>query len=383
MLDNQGDAIEVGDVISSSGIAIGAGAVANVVNVYFGGVLPALDLHALRGQLAARGAPPGALEAVDGALTNLPDAEAAYRQALRRAYGEWRDLFVELDMHADEVRRDRERPATLWMPPEVCAVQYVEQGRVERVKLGNLAEALERYPAIALLGEPGGGKTTALQHLAGELAQDDEDRLPLLVNLARYRHDDLLPFIAEAWPATLAQSPTLGDDLATVRTFTDPLLAHLEGYLKAGRLVVLFDALNEMPREPGYSRRREMLRAFIDRWQERGNRFAVSCRVLDYTGSELSGLQQVEVERLPVERVGEALIAYLPDKGTELWEQLQQAEHGPLLDLVRTPYFLAMLAATYAESDTPPTLPVGRAALLERFTTTLFEREVRKGPPTG
>jgi CHAT domain-containing protein len=378
--DKQGDVIEVGN-ITGSGIAIGAKAVASVVNVYFGGVIPTLDLHALREQLAVCGAPRKALEAVDKALAGLPYAEAAYRQLLRRAYGAWCDIFVDLDMHADEVRRGRLYSAAFWMQPEFCAVQHIGPRQVERVKLDHLSEALERYPAIALLGEPGAGKTTAMRHLAGELAQKDQDRLPLLVDLARYRHDDLLSFIADAWPATLAQSPGLSDDVAAVRAVTDPLLAHLQGYLKEGRLVLLLDALNEMPLAQGYSLRRERLRAFIDRWQKRGNRFIVSCRVLDYAGSELSGLQQVEIDRLPVERVGRALVAYLPDKGPELWEQLQRPRHRPLLDLLRTPYFLAMLAAIYAKTDVPSALPIGQAALLEQFTAILFEREARKGYP--
>jgi hypothetical protein len=149
MTGNQGDVVEVGNV-TGSGIAIGAGAVANVVNVHFDGVLPTLNLHALREQLVARSAPPDALATIDRALADLPRAEAVYRHLLHQAYGRRRDAFVDLDLHADEARHGRGQLAP-WMQPEFCAMEHIGRGQVKRVRLNSLTTALGRYPAIALL----------------------------------------------------------------------------------------------------------------------------------------------------------------------------------------------------------------------------------------
>jgi predicted NACHT family NTPase len=83
------------------------------------------------------------------------------------------------------------------------------------------------------------------------------------------------------------------------------LADNLTNYLEGGKLCCLFDALNEMPHE-GYGDCACALRSFINKWSARGNRFLVTCRVLDY-GEVLSGLQRVEIQPLGEEQIEDFL----------------------------------------------------------------------------
>jgi DNA-binding winged helix-turn-helix (wHTH) protein len=57
--------------------------------------------------------------------------------------------------------------------------EWVESGEhLKRIKLESLSAALQRFPAVILVGDPGSGKTAAIERLAYDLARDG-DRIPL------------------------------------------------------------------------------------------------------------------------------------------------------------------------------------------------------------
>lgn len=282
---------------------------------------------------------------------------------------------------------------------------------VKRVRLDSLREATERYRCIILLGDPGSGKTTALNHLAFQLAGENPlppaggkagmgGQLPLPLCLSEFG-PGLTPetFILEGW----------GSAVETGRWGASDLAANLEGYLEQGRLFILFDALNEMP-QAGFKERAAALRQFIDRWAGRGNRFLVTCRVLDY-GQELTGLQRVEVLPLTEDQIEAFLVAEMvhqDDTCAELWQQLNQAgnqaerdqlyeqleqeleqrgllakwqglrdtlrqHHGEqrrLLELARNPYLLTIIIQVFLADGH---LDNNRAKLMARFTRLLFQ----------
>jgi formylglycine-generating enzyme required for sulfatase activity len=156
------------------------------------------------------------------------------------------------------------------------------------------------------------------------------------------------------------------------------LAANLEDYLEAGKLFLLFDALNEMPHE-GYRERTLALRLFIDEWSAKENRFLVTCRVLDY-GEELFGLQRVEVQPLTDELIRIFLQNELPEDWSVLWQTL--AERGDsqhrLLEMARNPYLLTVMIDVFAEDGQ---LGQNRAELMERFTQILMGWVEAKTPP--
>jgi energy-coupling factor transporter ATP-binding protein EcfA2 len=244
------------------------------------------------------------------------------------------------------------------MTAEYC--EWIQQGReIVRVKLDSLREAADKYPCVILLGEPGCGKSTALEHLAYELA-DETGPLPLALRLGAFAPGMTLEdFIVAGWSGPEESGHWAAPELAE----------NLTDYLQHGRLFCLFDALNEMP-HTDYADRVQALRRFINSWAPKGNRFMVSCRVLDY-GEELSSLQRVEVQPLRKEQVAEFAKRELPETWEAFLEELKKEGSGErsLLKLARNPYMLTVMIDVYAQDGR---LGETRAALMTRFTEILM-----------
>jgi formylglycine-generating enzyme required for sulfatase activity len=124
-----------------------------------------------------------------------------------------------------------------------------------------------------------------------------------------------------------------------------------------------------MPHE-GYAKRTQVLRSFINKWSPKGNRFLVTCRVLDY-GEELSGLQRVEIQLLREDQVVDFAKRELPDTWEAFLEELNKEGDGErsLLKLARNPYMLTVMIDVYAQDGR---LGETRAALMTRFTEILM-----------
>ncbi len=329
---------------------------------------------------------------LEQSLASLPEHEQAYLKRVCDRYAKPESVFVELEADAYE-RGDRTAPeadelnmAGLadWLRqhqsmPELDEIQVRGQ-ELKRVRLHSLTEGLERYRCLILLGDPGSGKTTALNHLAYELADQElpsagrgrvgEGVMPLLLRLSEFgpgqRVED---FIVTSWRGSLQSDHWAAPELA----------ANLEGYLTEGRLCLLLDALNEMPAKE-YAHRAAALRDFIDRWQSQGNRFVVTCRVLDY-GEELHGLQRVEVQPFSDGQIQSLLQKVLNQHWQRMWDALvagNDAAHQ-LLKMARNPYVLTMMVTEFIRRQ--GRLSHNRAKLMDSFTQTLWRRAQKKCPP--
>lgn len=305
----------------------------------------------------------------------LAAAEQHYRERLKTRYADELPYFIPLTGETTEViqsesdnkasrsaRRRRQRAQAEYQ------TWYETGPQIKRIKLNNLREGVDKYPCIILLGNPGSGKTTALEHLAYELA-NEPNRLPLPLRLSEFGPGMTVEaFIRQSW---------IGSEQSGYWAMPQ-LAANLDSYLEQGKLFLLFDALNEMPHE-NYKQRVLALRHFIDRWSANGNRFLVTCRVLDY-GEELSGLQRIEIQPLTDEQIRSWLQNELPQVWQQLWQQLAESEdsHRRLLELARNPYLLTMMIDIYAEDGK---LSQERAGLMRRFTQILVDWAKAKCPP--
>jgi hypothetical protein len=158
-----------------------------------------------------------AIEKVEQANTALPAYEQAYRERIKARYAEDAPYYVPLAGETVEAtalsskaeplrsaRRRRQRAAA-----EYCAWMQDRQG-IQRIRLNTLEEGVGKYACIILLGEPGSGKTTALEHLAYQLADEStlECRrgrlLPLPLRLSEYRPGMTLEeFVVQGWAGSL------------------------------------------------------------------------------------------------------------------------------------------------------------------------------------
>ena len=139
-------------------------------------------------------------------------------------------------------------------------------GTIERSHIPGM-QAVETYAKLRVLGKPGVGKTTFLQHLAvqcnrGEFAAQ---QVPMFIALREFAEQakrqggfSLFGYIQQAFPTSGMADPTT-----------------LETLLQGGRVLLLMDGMDEVP-NPDITPVVNEIRSFADKYHR--NRFVVSCR---------------------------------------------------------------------------------------------------------
>jgi formylglycine-generating enzyme required for sulfatase activity len=306
-------------------------------------------------------------------VPDLSQAERDYRDRLKARYAGDAAYYVPLAGKTTDAApiQPRKSPRSAGRRRRRAQFEYHEWipvgEDIKQVKLDTLRDAVEKYPCIILLGDPGCGKTTAIEALAYEYA-DQADWLPVLLHLSEFADGmSLEDFITQGWGGAQEAGHWGAPELA----------ASQNEYLEAGKLFLLFDGLNEMPVE-GYREHSADLRRFIDHWSAQGNRFLVSCRILDY-GEELSGLQRVEVQALSDDQIQRFLRNELPEKWQAFWQTLQSDDiQHRLLEMARNPYLLTVMIDVFEEDGE---LSQNRAELMRRFIQIMLEWAKAKCPP--
>lgn len=245
----------------------------------------------------------------------------------------------------------------------------------EKRRFDDLRAVLAETPdaALVLLGAPGSGKSTLLRRLeldlAVDLLRDEGDHLTFFIQLNQYRA-----------PSPGAPLPAPGEWLAQRWQARYPDLPALPDLLREGRMLLLLDALNEMPHRDS----REF-RERIDLWKHflvttlrdcPGNHVVFSCRSLDYSAPLSSPdlrVPQVQIEPMDNPRIRQFLAAYLPAQADAIWAEL---DGSPQLDLFRTPYFLKLLLD---QVEAHQAIPKGRAGLFTGFVRQSLRREIERG----
>ncbi|MBL8191084.1 MAG: SUMF1/EgtB/PvdO family nonheme iron enzyme, partial [Acidobacteria bacterium] len=169
-------------------------------------------------------------------------------------------------------------------------------------------EAIREVRRAALLGEPGGGKTTAIWKLILEMIetarQNDQAPIPLLVELRFWTQaDQSLPdFI-------VSRLKGLG--------------VYLDNLLSSERAALLLDGLNELPRDQ-WANKHEQVREFFEQNPEL--LAVVSCRKDDYP-REL-GFDCINISPLDPLRIREFVCKYLdsPERGKDMFWKLAETE---------------------------------------------------------
>ena len=269
----------------------------------------------------------------------------------------------------------------------VALTLLVDQG--EDAAAGRWSARLERYddlgtllagvpdPAVVVLGPPGGGKSTLLRHLELDAAianlrgEDKRGTVTFFIQLNQYKPDR---------PGDPLPAP--GEWLASRWAGTYPDLPALDALLSDGRVILLLDALNEMPA----ASEREF-RTRVGLWKDwlirlvkdrPGNRVVFSCRTLDYSAplsTPALRVPQVQIEPLSDGQVAEFLRLYSPLRGEAIWTALSGT---PQLEALRAPFFLALLVD---QVEATGELASDRAGLFTGFVRQALKREVERDNP--
>jgi len=216
-------------------------------------------------------------------------------------------------------------------------------------------------PAIVLLGFPGSGKSTLLRRLqlddAIDRLRDGKPRLTFFIQLNQYRA-----------PSEDAALPSPRQWLSQHWHERYPNLPELDDLLRDGRMLLLLDALNEMPygNVANYNNLIGIWRHFLQEtiYDNPGNQVVFSCRTLDYSAplsTPALRVPQVRLEQMDDEQIQEFLKVYVPRQAKAIWQELKDSAQ---LGLFRTPYFLKLLVEQMEDKQG---LPQGRAELFTEF----------------
>ncbi len=317
--------------------------------------------------------------------------EQAYRSEIITRYILWEARYVPLPIKAD----GRAQAAGFVGEREELFLEALRDAAVaehttpERHTFTDLREGLKRYNDLLLLGPPGGGKTTALWRLALDLAEDgllhgdDAAPLPVFVRLGALDKQQTPFELLQTEMASAAREDASGRRFALdAHRLLAPLLPEL---LEQGRLVLLWDGLNETPRAL-FAAAARMLEEFRKEYPGRFggpyNRSVTTCRTDDH--AQL--LEQVKPDPFPVQRVAvqgldaESMRLMVQrrlgaDRGQSLLDALQQPQHRALAGLARTPLLLTMICEVYAAAES---LPTNRGRLLQDFVAQRWRWEAQR-----
>ncbi|MFH0995522.1 MAG: SUMF1/EgtB/PvdO family nonheme iron enzyme [Pseudomonadota bacterium] len=239
-------------------------------------------------------------------------------------YRRWASLFVPLAGKMDIPQVIEGIPVSF---TELCfpGCQGGMQSQPTRLPLENIADAMQKHDAFVILGEPGSGKTTTLQKIAYDAARTILDggfsRVPLFVRLSQQKERDPYTFLQAEWE----------------RRSGDPF----ENARRDGRILILADGVNEIPRE----KRSDCLIAwmlFAQDWRG-GNQLIFSGREMDYD-NQLS-LPRVLVQPLDDERISGFLHRHQADDLQILLNDPQNR----LREMASNPLHLFVLTMVYLQ----------------------------------
>ncbi len=275
--------------------------------------------------------------------------------AVRREYQIWATKFIPLAAQMD-VKRAVEG---LDMPVAFSEFRIPREGegpeaRVTSVPLADITEALNKHCAFVILGEPGAGKTTTLFKIAFEAARtllsDGQSRVPLFVRLSQQGARAPFDFLRAEW------EQRAGADFADA--------------LASGRVLLLADGINELPRDER-DERLKAWRLFTSDYGE-ANQIVFSGREKDY--DRQLDLPRVRVEPLDDERIAD----YLRRNGAEGLGETLDDPKARLREMARNPFNLSLLVAAWKSNQREMG---NRGRLLEWFAGELFSREERLAHP--
>ena len=222
----------------------------------------------------------------------------------------------------------------------------------------NLLRLLHAADRLLVLGEPGTGKTVALEKLAWELCEGPEPTVPVLIRLFHYAGTPLAEWVRAFLQKT--GHLRLDDERA------------LNAFLQVGgvRCCFLFDGLNEVP--PDY---RDRLVAELVRWMAAHPRHPVvlTSRSQDELWRRLRTEmgQAVVVQPISDAQAQAYLVAHLSERGAALYDRLDPR----LQELARTPLLLWLIKEAGVAGEA---LPGNRGELYARFVTRMLRRDTER-----
>ena len=330
-------------------------------------------------------------------------------------------VYIELDTTATEERLEKRKPRRGQGPPEESDLLTA---REEIPRQLSVLEVMAKEPRLVLLGHPGFGKSTLVQHTALCLARDaaaPEGGWDKLVPGLGCRGAEMLPVVVvlrdlaaslpqrtegveansgepgkpgksrktrrpdQAEKASVASGEVLRRFLES-RLRDAGLVDAIEPFwktLSAGKALVLLDGLDEVPTPEGRQFLRDVVMAFEQLYPK--CRYVVTCRVLtwaqekmslrDFAVTEIAPFDEAKIHKFidawhgELVRLGRVDAGTAADLSPRLWDAIR--ERPGLAALAQTPLLLTVMAVVHTKEGQ---LPEGEALLYREAVEVLLWR---------
>jgi len=259
------------------------------------------------------------------------------------------DVYIDLNI-LEEIRSRQ------WL--EISLLKNTTLGEFERLGLGDVivaqvpgTQAIEKYPKVRILGKPGAGKTTFLQHLA--IQCNKNLFLPNLIPLFISLRDFASSIVQDKSPNLLKY---IQDEFTACEIAYDA-----EPLLRDGLFLLLLDGLDEVLEKDAHEVINE-IRLFIDRYDK--NIYVLSCRTA-FRGFSFKGFVDVEIAPFTQMQINSFAFKWFPGltrsandlavtKAQQLINNLDLPENQKFRSLVVTPLFLHLACSIFAAREVFP-----------------------------
>jgi predicted NACHT family NTPase len=254
-----------------------------------------------------------------------------------------------------------------WMPPAMK-----DSHSASNQKTLSIAEALNQFQRITIVGGPGSGKTTITSHAAAALADRTNKFLargyfPIYVQLRRLK---------EFLESESYKDKSLRDlltDILEHHGFPDPR-KFLDRHISNGTCLVVLDGFDELADETGTLQLRlsQKVSDFVAMLQE-DDRVVLTSRGAGYEPAWFGGFQVLEMTDLTLPQVMQFVNGWFAkdqERGKSLQKIIEENERLQLL--VTTPLMLAIVCFVYqTKKPEEQFLPTRRVDLYERCVKAL------------
>jgi HEAT repeat protein len=296
------------------------------------------------------------------------------------------EIFVPLGLVARQQQARRsdnvfpEQGSQLYQPEPQYEVSRVFQHEefFEEI-LRPMQNPITQRRRLAIVGEPGAGKTTQLQKIADWVFKNTSDDIAIWITLADLQGKTLEAYILEDWLKTATRK---------VRV-TEAMQEALSEQFNCGRVWLLLDGVDEMVVN-GTNPLTVIANQLIG-WIAQA-RVILTCRLNIWDGSK-NPLEDFDVYRnlnFSYDDVssGNEVARFIhywfhdtPELGNQLRAELEKPGRERLKDMVKNPLRLALLCHTWARRQ--GTLPQTKVALYQQFTDALYEWKLERFPTTS
>jgi NACHT domain len=227
-------------------------------------------------------------------------------------------------------------------------------------------EVANTHQYLMVLGGPGMGKTTFLRKVGLEALKQAQGQyshscIPVFLELRKFKWKESDNIDLEAKIAEEFQHCGLPEYESSTKKF-----------LEEGRLLILFDGLDEVPPEL-LGQMTTAIKNLVDRYSK--NRFIASCRIAAYRNYQnFSRFTDVAIADFDEEQIQCFINNWFKSHdrsewGEECWSRLNSNDHKATRELAKNPLLLTLICILFRKQGE---LPTRRSTLYDRAVSTLL-----------